>query len=273
MASDRLGCRLLAAHHEGLLSDQQLRDNLNVTFVAGQENPQLALISTMYLLGKHTQVQGRLRRVLSSVRPTASELAQVPLLTAVALESLRMFPPIGQLINRRASKAAFLGLHEETPIHIPEGTYVGYNCYATNRDPGAWEDPDSFLPSRWGDTMEDINKRYRDAKRKAEFITFHGGRRACLGERFALLQLRATLFVLLGQLEWELDPSWPDRMTPVSNTHPLAPLKMCLSLTLWGAFAPLVVQAGPLYPRQLRLRFRAADRVVVGGVGGEGVAA
>jgi cytochrome P450 len=53
MDSDKLGTRLLASWKYGLLSEKQFLDNLTVTFVAGQENPQLALISTLYILAKH----------------------------------------------------------------------------------------------------------------------------------------------------------------------------------------------------------------------------
>lgn len=51
--SDKLGSRLLAARESGSLSEKQFLDNLTVTFVASQENPQLLLISTLYLLAKH----------------------------------------------------------------------------------------------------------------------------------------------------------------------------------------------------------------------------
>ena len=48
-----LGARLIAARDGGVLTKKQFRDNLNVLFVAGQENPQLLLISMLYLLAKH----------------------------------------------------------------------------------------------------------------------------------------------------------------------------------------------------------------------------
>ncbi|ODA79003.1 hypothetical protein RJ55_04593 [Drechmeria coniospora] len=48
-----LPCSLLAARKTGELTEQQFRDNVTVLFVAGQENPQLAILSTMYLLAKH----------------------------------------------------------------------------------------------------------------------------------------------------------------------------------------------------------------------------
>jgi unspecific monooxygenase len=51
--SGDLGTRLIAARDHGVLTQKQFRDNLNVLFVAGQENPQLLLISTLYLLAKH----------------------------------------------------------------------------------------------------------------------------------------------------------------------------------------------------------------------------
>ena len=51
--SDGLGQRMLAARESGLWDEKQLLDNLTVAFVAGQENPQLCMISTLYLLAKH----------------------------------------------------------------------------------------------------------------------------------------------------------------------------------------------------------------------------
>ena len=48
-----LGDRLIAAWRNGTLTSRQFRDNLNVIYVAGQENPQLLIISSLYLLGKY----------------------------------------------------------------------------------------------------------------------------------------------------------------------------------------------------------------------------
>jgi unspecific monooxygenase len=158
---------------------------------------------------------------LKDLTPSSDDLQSLPRLAATVLESLRLLPPIGQLINRRASKHLFLGPQQE--IHIPKGTYLGYNCYATNRDPASWgSDADEFRPQRWGDTIEAIQKEYRHRKSRAEFITFHGGRRACLGKKFALLEIKITLFILIRKFRWELDPAWPDRMTPAGPLSPRA---------------------------------------------------
>lgn len=51
--SDRLGRRMLDARASGMWDEKQLLDNLTVAFVAGQENPQLLMISSLYVLAKH----------------------------------------------------------------------------------------------------------------------------------------------------------------------------------------------------------------------------
>lgn len=136
----------------------------------------------------------------------------MPALTSVVYESLRLLPPISQLITRRAARTVML----DNEKIIPEGTYIGYHCYSTNRDPMAWgPDAELFRPQRWGTTYEEVQKAYRLRRSRAEFISFHGGRRACLGEKYALMQIKATLFVLVSKFKWRLDPTWPERMSPV----------------------------------------------------------
>ncbi|KAK4154422.1 Pyoverdine/dityrosine biosynthesis protein-domain-containing protein [Chaetomidium leptoderma] len=213
---DGLGRRMLDAKESGLWTEQQLLDNLTVAFVAGQENPQLCMISTLYLLAKHPDAQARLHtEIQSKARDDHScldpEILQdMPFLTAVIYESLRLFPPIGQLVNRKTTEDALLG----GAIVIPKGTYLGYNCYSTNRDAAVWgPGADVFDPGRWGASTAAVQKQYRQRRAKAEFISFHGGRRACLGEKFAMLQMRITLVSLVRESTWKLDPTWVDRKT------------------------------------------------------------
>jgi cytochrome P450 len=236
--SRNVACRLLGSHREGILSDKDLDDNLVSTFLAGHENPQLALMSLMYLLGTYTHVQEAVRREIDSLypsnaptdyEPSYTDVHDLPLLTSVLYESLRMFPPISQLINRRTTTPVVLG----NTVPVPAGVYLGYNAYSTNRDTEFWgADAEQFKPERWGTTNEDINRLYRRANSKSAFISFHGGRRACLGQKFAMQQLRITLVQLLRDVRWRVDETWDGRMTP----------------------------AGPLYPRGLKLKFERLGR-------------
>lgn len=49
----KLGTRLMAARQSKQMTEKQFRDNVTISFVAGQENPQLALLSMLYLLAKN----------------------------------------------------------------------------------------------------------------------------------------------------------------------------------------------------------------------------
>ncbi|KAH7081507.1 putative cytochrome P450 [Paraphoma chrysanthemicola] len=228
-----VACRLMGSQREGLLSQKEMDDNLVSTFLAGHENPQLVLMSLMYLVGAHPEVQGQLLKELETILPPGApadyeplnqELHDLPLLNAVLYEAIRMFPPISQLINRCTTAPVSLG----SKYQIPAGVYVGYNAYSTNRDTEFWgDDAEQFKPSRWGDNMEDINHLYRRANSKGAFISFHGGKRACLGQKWVMQQLRIALVQLVRDLKWKVDETWDGRMTP----------------------------AGPLYPRGLKMKF------------------
>ncbi|TIC98894.1 Cytochrome P450-DIT2 [Colletotrichum higginsianum] len=230
--SDMLGKRMLDARASGQWDEKQLLDNLTVAFVAGQENPQLAMISSLYLLAKHPEAQEALRQeIISKGAKSAADLAKedMPYLTSLIYECLRLFPPIGQLINRKAAETAVLG----GDVVIPKGTYVGYHCYSTNRCPVAWgPTANKFDPGRWGCSSEAIQQNYRRRRARGEWISFHGGKRACLGEKFAMLEIRSTLIQLVSEFSFTLDPTWIDRKTP----------------------------AGPLYPRALRLVFTEREK-------------
>jgi cytochrome P450 len=213
--ADHLRNLLLVARASGLWTQKQFRDNLNVLFVASQENPQIALISTMYLLARHPKVQEKLFGEISSSGD--GDLETLPYLTATIYESLRLYPPISQLINRLTTQPAALVARSGEQIVIPPGTYVGYHAYCTNRDPDVWGcDADEFKPERWGSTVADIQGLYRRVRAKGGFVTFHGGRRACLGEKFAMLELRVAISGLVRCLVLSLDGT-EIRMTPVST--------------------------------------------------------
>jgi cytochrome P450 len=188
--------------------------------------------TNMLILSQSIQQQLRqeIRAVITdeSESPAYSVLQTLPLLTSVIYESLRMYPPISQLINRCTTTATNLG----STIHIPAGTYMGYNAYSTNRDPGFWgADADEFNPFRWGKTIDEINALFRRANAKGAFISFHGGRRACLGQKFAMFEARVAMCELLREVEWEVDPTWVRKMTPVSvhaDSRAVAGLQPCL---------------------------------------------
>lgn len=194
---------------------EQFRQNCVITFIAGHENPQCLLLSSLLVICENPDLQPRLRQELMGLsyedRRDADKLSALPLLTATIFETLRLYPPLSQIMNKRTQADAVLG-----EIALQPGTFTGYNGYCTNRNREFWgPDADEFVPERWGGTVEEATALYRRAISKAALITFHGGKRACLGQKWALAAHRLTMSVLLTSGQWGLHPTWERKMTPV----------------------------------------------------------
>ncbi|KAI1109088.1 Dit2 protein [Nemania sp. NC0429] len=226
--SSNLGCRFLSAYKNKQLSEYHLQQNTLITFVAGHENTMILILSNLFILADEQGLQQQVREEVMTLSPEdrrkPDALAKLPLLTSIIFETLRLYPPLSQIMNKRTASDVMLGDN----ILLRAGTYTGYNGFCTNRNREFWgPDADIFRPSRWGETVNDMNMLYRRATSKATFITFHGGKRTCLGQKWALAAHRVTMSIFLTSVQWRLDPSWPRKMTPAG---PLMPKGLRLQL-------------------------------------------
>ncbi|KAJ5941631.1 hypothetical protein N7516_001799 [Penicillium verrucosum] len=72
-----------------------------------------------------------------------------------------------------------------------------------------------------GDTVEEMQGRFRRETVRGTYIPFNAHKRKCLGQGFALLQVKILLFVLLGRVRWVVDPEYRLKMTPGGILAPL----------------------------------------------------
>lgn len=198
----KLGQRLAQAHDAGLISSFHYRSNLKQLLVAGHENVEVVLQSAMYELAVHPSIQDLLYDEVTSLLPpeySAEDLDRLPLLASVVYETLRLYPPLGMLINRRTVKPMWLG----SEILVPAGIMVGWNSYLAHTDAQTWgERARIFDPSRWGDDIESIRRMARSAQARGQFVPFSLHARRCLGSTFALTQLKVALSELVRRTQW-----------------------------------------------------------------------
>nr|XP_055152771.1 cytochrome P450 2U1 isoform X4 [Symphalangus syndactylus] len=74
---------------------------------------------------------------------------------------------------------------------IPKGTLILPNLWSVHRDPAIWEKPEDFYPNRFLDDQGQLIK-------KETFIPFGIGKRVCMGEQLAKMEL-FLMFVSLMQ--------------------------------------------------------------------------
>lgn len=215
---DKMIYALNKARNEGQISEYHYRSNMKILFVAGHENVQQAFISLLWELAVNNEIQEQLREEVNYMLPmeySTSDIDSLPLLAAVVYEGLRLFPPLSQLTNRRTTTETYLG----DGVIVPRGVWVGWSAYGVHTNPQIWgPDAREFRPSRWGNNVQDVHRKFRKQQACGNYIPFTAYARRCLGSKFALLQLKIGLCEMLRLSRWEEDPSWNFCVPNVSPT-------------------------------------------------------
>ncbi|XP_011882068.1 PREDICTED: cytochrome P450 4C1-like [Vollenhovia emeryi] len=73
---------------------------------------------------------------------------------------------------------------------VPAGTYVHLDIFGVHRDPNFWPNPEVFDPDRF--LPEKIRNRH-----PYSYIPFSAGPRNCIGQRFAMLEMKAMIAPLI----------------------------------------------------------------------------
>lgn len=165
------------------MSVQQLIDEIKILFIAGHETTANALTFTLYLLGKHPEVQEKIFQEIieieSSTNDLVEQLQKMTYLNAVLNESMRLYPP-AWITDRQNVEDDNMG-----QFYIKKGTLIGVSFYELHRNPKYWENPNEFIPERFLGEQRKQSMQY--------FYPFGAGPRMCIGAGFAIYEMCLTL--------------------------------------------------------------------------------
>ena len=130
------------------LGDDAVREQALILLVGGHETTATTLALTLQLLGRHPDVQQRVRDEVAAVvgdRPVgADDLPRLTYAAQVVDETMRLYPP-GHTLVRHAHQATTLDGSE-----VPAGHLVAISIWGVHHNPDVWPDPDRFDPDRFG---------------------------------------------------------------------------------------------------------------------------
>lgn len=200
---DLLSLLLHAETEDGsTLSEQEVVDQLITFLFAGHETTALALTYAIHSLGHHPEKRRRLREEVTDVTggepPTLSALSELTYTEQVIKETLRLYPPAYALF-REATEPAVIGGYR-----IPEGSKLSLPQIHVQRDNRFYEDPNTFRPERWTDAFEDSLPEYA-------YFPFGGGPRHCIGMRFAMMELKHVLPLIM--MATDIEPNGGPELT------------------------------------------------------------
>jgi sterol 14-demethylase len=152
---------------------------------------------TMIELLRHPDVLADVVTELDELYADGSEvsfqaLRSIPRLEAALKETLRLHPPLILLLRIAKQEIDFAG-HT-----VPVGTMVGATPKVSNRIGEDFPDPERFDPGRY------LDPRQEDLTNRWTWIPFGAGRHRCVGNAFAMMQLKAIFSVILRDYEFEL---------------------------------------------------------------------
>jgi cytochrome P450 family 135 len=190
--SDIMSMLLVARDDDdGQLTDEEVRDELVTLLLAGHETTATAVSWAIERLVRHPDKLVRLVAEIDAQPDGGGD----EYLTAVINETLRVRPPQGIVVRELA--------HELQPRRflLPAGTTTAISVYATNRNPGVYEDPTEFRPERF----------LQSGPSTYSWVPFGGGIRRCIGTSLALMESKLILRTMLTDLEPRLPEGWRGR--------------------------------------------------------------
>ncbi|PRP80210.1 cytochrome P450, partial [Planoprotostelium fungivorum] len=174
------------------LTSREVKDQILTILVAGHKTSALLQSWAIFEISQNPHVEKRIKRELKEVlhldgtslkRPGFQQLKDLKYMDLVLRETLRMHPP---------AQSAVRGLHETTVINdewILDPCNIFISIYDTHRNSKYWPDPDRFDPDRF--LPENVAKHH-----PAQYIPFGGYHRTCLGNVFALTEVKVNLCLL-----------------------------------------------------------------------------
>ncbi|XP_048035226.1 cytochrome P450 2K6-like [Megalobrama amblycephala] len=208
---------------DSLYHSMNIYCTINNLFAAGTDTTATTLRWSLLLMAKYpeiqAEVQGEIDRVIGGRQPVVEDRKNLPYTDAVIHETQRL----ANIIPITPPHKTTCDVHLNGYL-IKKGTSVFPLLVSVLRDENEWETPDSFNPRHF------LNKQGQFIKKDA-FMPFSAGRRVCLGESLARMELFLFFTFLLQHFRFTPPPGVSEDdldLTPaVGFTLNPAPHKLC----------------------------------------------
>ncbi|XP_022106868.1 cytochrome P450 2J6-like [Acanthaster planci] len=191
-------------------------------FAAGSETTSTTLQWALLYMVVYPKIQQRVQAEIDTVvgrnrLPCMADKSGLSFKQAVIWEVQR----VSNILPLGVPHAAALDTHFRGFL-IPKGAFIISNLWAAFHDPNIWPEPQEFNPQRF---LDDNGK----PKRPEEFIPFGIGRRVCIGDHLAKMEL----FLFFGYFMHQFTFKKEDNTPPLAMngragiTYSPVPFKVC----------------------------------------------
>ncbi|MBR8835618.1 MAG: cytochrome P450 [Stigonema ocellatum SAG 48.90 = DSM 106950] len=215
--TDILSLLMSACDEDGQqMTDMELRDQLVSLLLLGYETTAAVLAWVFYLIHFHPEVKYRLMQELDGLgtQLNPDDISQLPYLTAVCQETLRIHP-IALICTPRMVKDTV----EIAGDKFTSGTVLVPCIYLAHRRVETYPEPENFKPERF------INQKFSSH----EYLPFGGGYRGCIGAAFSMYEMKLVLATIMSQFQLAL-----------ADSHPVHPVRRGITIVPSGGVRMVV---------------------------------
>ncbi|KAG8556512.1 hypothetical protein GDO81_018102 [Engystomops pustulosus] len=203
-------------------NEANLIQTTNDLFGAGTETTTTTIRWALMFMILYPDIQSKVQEEIDQVigrerKPTMGDVLNMPYTNAVIHEVQRF----GDIIPLSLPHMTYRDV-ELQGYFLPKGTQIITNLSSVLKDPQVWEKPFQFYPKHF------LDESGKFVKREA-FIPFSAGRRVCLGEQLARMELFLFFTTLLQQLMFEIpsDHPRPEEKAVFALTSSPQPYNIC----------------------------------------------
>ncbi|KAJ7669588.1 cytochrome P450 [Mycena rosella] len=192
------------------LSEAELTGQMTVLIFGAQDTSSSALSRILYMLATRPDIQHKMRQELraatsdtSDARLNVEQISALPWLDAILKETMRLCADRNRALAERTIPFTDLS-GSVSSVTIPRGTTLFLGIAGANRLPSVWgADATEWKPERWqGHPQHKIESSVRLPGIYAGMMSFLGGRRSCIGYKFAEIELKILLVALVSRFEF-----------------------------------------------------------------------
>ncbi|WOO78284.1 Cytochrome P450 4F8 [Vanrija pseudolonga] len=208
----------LASKTSEKMTTDEIVDQIRTFLFAGAETTAVAMSYALWRLGRHPEMQDKLRKEILTVEednPSFDTLNGLTYLEYFVREILRIHSPVSNTI-RMAMSDVVIPLSKPTKgrdgslvdsVVLRKGTTVMIPIASVNVASSIWgPDATTFNPDRHA-----TEPTIKTPGIYANLMTFIGGPRNCIGYRFSIAEIKVALFVLLRSFSFEVLPDMPEQ--------------------------------------------------------------
>lgn len=195
--TDLLTMLLTAKYEDGQpMTDTQVLHECMTIFFAGHETTAVSLTWAWAMLLQHPAILQKLTEEITKIvgerQISYADLAQMPYLSQVIKESLRLYPPapaVARMVTQPFAINGYDFKHKATVV-------ISINTL--HQQAAFYPEPQRFNPDRFAPDQEQPH-RYA-------YLPFGAGSRTCVGNAFALLEMQIILATMIQALNLSLVP-------------------------------------------------------------------